>query len=320
MNQLTDSLLLQKVTTTGRQIYPGVNFGIRTADDPYLLPEAMGSDIYQIILVTEGSIILSDTDSRAALLPPQLLCVSYSNPMKTLQITNAKGCSIFFIPQVINYGLFSDSSVPTSDSPTSLQSTRDRAFLAERLLIKPFKQGEISNPFHISVNPILYNRIFDMYVGLRDQFTLQPNNNWPCRGRSYFLELLMLLQNLYAFEKDSQFDLPLPKGDVEIEESIKLLLLHYASRDIRPSDIRGPLGFLQFTTRFKRSTGMNVTSYLRLIRLTVAANLLRNTMLPPTDIALRCGYPGISRFYRDFKKMYAKDPVSYRQSFPDPYG
>jgi AraC family L-rhamnose operon regulatory protein RhaS len=254
------------------------------------------------------------------LLAPQLLCLSYLNPMKRVEINGTKGFSVFFVPKVINSGLFNNFTAPAADSCCSEKSAKDESFLAERLLIKPFKQGEVSNPFHIPLNPVLQDRLTDMYKGLRDQFSLQPNQFWPCRGRSYFLEILMLLQNLYAFKNESALDLPLPKGDAEIEESARIMLLHYSNPRFRMAEARGSMNAFRFGARFKRSTGLSPEAYLRRVRLTVAANLLRNTLLAPTDIAVRSGYKYPSAFDRDFNRFYGKAPMAYRSDFPDPYG
>ncbi len=315
-----DDSLIDSISTIGRDIYPGVSFGIRVKDDPYPLTDAEGHDIYQICVITEGSVILSDEGTQSALIPPQLLCLSYLNPMKRLDVRGAKGFSISFVPKVINYGLFNEQPSLGDDPCRSESSSKIESLLAEKLLIKPFKQGDISNPFHIGLGPALQDRITDMYQGLRDQFVLQPNNNWPCRGRSYFLEILLLLQNLYAFEGDSPLDLPLPKGDPAVEESVKAMLLRYPDPAFRPIGSREPLRSLSVSLRFRRLTGLAPKGYLRLIRLTVAANLMRNTMLSPSDIAVRCGYTNPATFDRDFVKLYRKNPMTYRASFPNPYG
>jgi len=308
---------MENIVTIGREIYPGAQFGIKTSDKPAILEDAYGNDIYQVIVITEGSIVLTDGKEHHALLPPQVLCLSYSNPMKKLELAEAKGFSIFFVPKVINNGLFTED-VYQNDGlyPEGKQET----FLAERLLIKPFKQGEISNPFHLSVNQFLLERLTGMYTGLRDQFSLQPNDSWPCRGRSYFLEILMLLQRLYAFEGDGARDLPLPRGNPIIEEAARMMLLRYSDPRFKVHESSASFGPILFYIFFKRLSGMSPSHYLRNIRLIVAANLMRNTMLPPADIAIRSGYSRLSVFERDFKKYHSLSPIDYRASFPNPYG
>jgi AraC-like DNA-binding protein len=308
---------METIATIGREIYPGISFGIRTSDVPEVLSEAYGQDIYQIMLVTEGSIVMGDGNDRSALLPPQIMCLSYLNPMTRFELRAAKGFSIFFVPRVINNGLFSESATASGLSPAD---TNYEAFLAERLLITPFRQGDISNPFHISANQILLDRLTGMYKGLRDQFTLQPNAYWPCRGRSYFLEILMLLQSLYAFEGGSEPELPLPKGNPVIEEAARTMLLRYPDPDFRMKEVAKPLGYLTFRSSFRRLAGMSPDSYLMSIRLTVAANLLRNTLLAPHDISERAGFPRMSVFESHFKRQHKKTPMQYRGLFPNPYG
>lgn len=64
---------------------------------------------------------------------------------------------------------------------------------------------------------------------------------------------------------------------------------------------------------FRRYLGCSPVEYLRRRRLLRAAELLRTTQAPVTDIALGCGFGTPSYFTGEFKKLMGKTPRQYRK-------
>jgi AraC family cel operon transcriptional repressor len=64
---------------------------------------------------------------------------------------------------------------------------------------------------------------------------------------------------------------------------------------------------------FRKSLGLTPTEYLNALRLDRAADLLRITDRSVTDIALDCGYEGLSYFYRRFARRFGCPPREYRR-------
>ena len=63
---------------------------------------------------------------------------------------------------------------------------------------------------------------------------------------------------------------------------------------------------------FKASTGLPPHAYLRHIRLTRAATMLRATDTRINAVAAACGYRNASRFAAAFRRRYGASPASYR--------
>lgn len=63
----------------------------------------------------------------------------------------------------------------------------------------------------------------------------------------------------------------------------------------------------------RRATGMSFNEYLLSLRMRKAATLLCSTQDSIRDIAVSCGYPAESTFYRVFKKFYGIPPAQYRR-------
>ena len=63
------------------------------------------------------------------------------------------------------------------------------------------------------------------------------------------------------------------------------------------------------------STGMNISSYIKQLRLDKASSMLRNTDTKVRDILKVCGYNTPNAFYKAFKKAYGISPSEYRNVF-----
>ena len=67
-----------------------------------------------------------------------------------------------------------------------------------------------------------------------------------------------------------------------------------------------------FTRFFKNYTGMTFKEYLTRYRLEKARELLIETSLTMTEIAMRCGFSDSRRFIISYKKYYGTTPYQYR--------
>ncbi|MFW5490657.1 MAG: response regulator transcription factor [Desulfovibrio sp.] len=64
---------------------------------------------------------------------------------------------------------------------------------------------------------------------------------------------------------------------------------------------------------FKKSTGENFVSYTTRLRMEQAKELLKQSDLPITAIALELSYNDVQYFYKSFKKMFGMSPSEYRK-------
>ncbi|MBN2616880.1 MAG: helix-turn-helix domain-containing protein [Spirochaetales bacterium] len=151
------------------------------------------------------------------------------------------------------------------------------------------------------------------------QFNNQPDNYWPCRGRSFLLEMLMLLQSLFRIESTNALELEKVGKHNEI---IREMHLRYSEADYNPKKSRNLSGLRGFAELidFKRNTGKTCFEYLEGIRITVAENLLKNTLLEISEISRRCGFISEKEFSKFFISLKKITPLNWRAKFPNPYG
>ena len=55
-------------------------------------------------------------------------------------------------------------------------------------------------------------------------------------------------------------------------------------------------------------------------RIQRAIELIRTTSMNLTDIAMSCGFNNSTNFYKAFRKVTGRTPVSYRQTEEDAHG
>lgn len=63
---------------------------------------------------------------------------------------------------------------------------------------------------------------------------------------------------------------------------------------------------------FKEHFHITISQYINHLRMEHARQLLQETTLPVTEVAMRCGYENVSYFILSFKKMYGNPPLKYR--------
>ena len=65
---------------------------------------------------------------------------------------------------------------------------------------------------------------------------------------------------------------------------------------------------------FKEHIHITLSQYVTYLRLEHAKQLLQDTDIPVTDVAMQSGYQNVSYFIRSFQKAYAVSPLKYRKN------
>ncbi|HCI6133053.1 TPA: helix-turn-helix transcriptional regulator [Klebsiella variicola subsp. variicola] len=85
-------------------------------------------------------------------------------------------------------------------------------------------------------------------------------------------------------------------------------------RPLTASEIAKKSGFSEFYFQhcFKELCGISLATYLRMRKMTVAGNLLKQSTLAISEIGLLVGFDEISSFNRAFRRHYGTSPGKYR--------
>lgn len=128
------------------------------------------------------------------------------------------------------------------------------------------------------------------------------------------LELFVLLSRALKMEWENSIKSKSPKLKELIGISVNFISNNF-ERDISLGDI-AKFVFLSpsyFTRAFKDETGMSPINYLLKIRIERAKELLADTSIKISDIALNVGFSNQQRFNEMFKKYAKVTPLQYRK-------
>lgn len=153
---------------------------------------------------------------------------------------------------------------------------------------------------------VLLNRI------LKERENIEPGSEFL----NYLLvmELFVLLSRALKMEWENSIKTKSPKLRELIGISINFIHTNF-ERDISLGDI-ARFVFLSpsyFTRAFKEETGMSPINYLLKVRIDRAKELLADTGLKISDIALSVGFSNQQRFNEMFKKYAHLTPLQYRK-------
>ena len=97
---------------------------------------------------------------------------------------------------------------------------------------------------------------------------------------------------------------------------VKALIAQHLDTDISCEEIaaRVFLNPIYLNRIFKKETGLSLSEYMQMQRLSLAQDLLVDTDLPVSTVAQRVGYTNFSHFSRLFRKHAGCSPVDYRKA------
>ncbi len=290
--------------TVGRDIYPGFEVKICCERNADYLNDGCLNERYRIVLIKAGSGIFTNANTSQFVTSPAVLCLNERDRVELHNTTGLKLDIMYFEPTCFErYVTFENLEVWKG-------TLNDDAWF-----FRPF--FERSNAFigACSVNRYMAERVGQLIAMTDTELTGQKDDYWPCRSRSYFIELLLLTNSIY--DEDSAHEkVCYGKMTDEIIAVVDWLHLNFLEKITMDAVTR------QFHTnkttlnqKFKAVMGITVTEYINNIRVQIACSFLRKTYLPVKEIMERAGYRDDAHFLRSFKKYVGCPPSEYRNRF-----
>ncbi len=103
---------------------------------------------------------------------------------------------------------------------------------------------------------------------------------------------------------------------VRMNQVIDFVLKNF-SRDISVAEVARLTNMAEnsFSRYFSQRTRKSFTNFVNEVRLNHASKLLIETDKSVTDICMACGYNNLSNFNRQFRRLYDKNPLSFKKLF-----
>ena len=141
------------------------------------------------------------------------------------------------------------------------------------------------------------------------------------RGLSRWLQLLEIL-NLLADSEDLSYicnDIITGQNPVETIRMNKIItfVIRNFQQEILLSEAADIANMAEnsFSRYFSQRTRKTFTSFVNEVRLNNASKLLIDTNKSVSEICMDCGYSNLSNFNRQFRKVYQKNPLSFRKLY-----
>lgn len=292
-------------TTIGRNIYPGFEVKLFCEMNVTSLNNECMNERYRIVYIKEGYGIFRNGNNSQIVTSPSILCINEKDIVELYDTADILLDIMYFEPTCFERYVTFESLELWKNS-----LNHDTWFF------RAFFERTDSYLGACSTNFYLGKRMSQLIAMTDDLLTKQEDDFWPCRSRSYFLELLLMVNHIYS-ENEAHDNLILGKSNDEIDEVLSWLHIHY------PEKITMETLTKQFHTnkttlnqRFKASMGMTVIEYINNLRMQTACSLLKKTYLSVGEIMERSGYRDEAHFSRAFKKHSGCTPSVYRNQFP----
>jgi len=295
------------LTTVGRVYYPGFQVLLWHNPKESFDPALGRGSRFRLILAEQGSGILSDGKRQRLFCAPALICSSESDRPALIHSQDLRAQSLYFHPSVIN-GAFDFCNVR--------QHARGSDWSDQRFL-QPFLPVDGNWAGLFSLGPGTAARISNLFARVSRELAGQRDDSWPCRSRSYFLEILFLLDRLHAAWAKPEQDFL--SEDISLSDVGPVLLYLHSHYDEKFSLDELARNFntnrTTLTRQFHETTGLPVMTYLSRLRINLAALMLRDTELSVSEITGRLGFTNLTHFGRAFRKQIGYSPSEYRRRF-----
>lgn len=265
----------------------------------------------KIVLIHRGNMELSCHHETIQVTAPALLFLNHEDKIE-LEQSDVGDCDVvYFRPEVISDGLQYDVLKGETD-PDSITTLQDRYLLnafyefgKQVTKVRPLNAGSL----HIVQS--LLNRIESELIEQRDGF-------WPCRSRSYFLELLFFVDRndqTDVMERTLSVELHCQKESLELVQNIMTYMNEHISKKITLNELTKRFGVNRNRLNDVFGQAMNKTAmqYLMQMRLKLSTLMLKNTEIPIEEVAYRVGFQDASYFSNKFKATYGSSPLQYRK-------
>ncbi|MNB89137.1 HTH-type transcriptional regulator YesS [compost metagenome] len=291
--------------TIGREVHSGYRIPLFFTEDESCIENTVSLSRWGFILIEKGSGIISSGGLHTPFTSPVVLCINEKEVAKLSSPSDISMKSVYFDPLVVN-SKFNFENVRHAHTDFSATEEQDL------YLLQPFIGSGSKSPGLFTIDTANAQHITKLLRQMNQTLVSQSNFHWPCRSRSLFLEVLILLSKLIHEEESP------PEEDADPNDIANQVLVYLHtnySNKITLNELSRMFHMNRTTMnhQFFQLTNLSIIDYLVKYRVQIAATLLRDTLLPISEIMERVGFHNTTHFWRMFKRHTTLSPSSYRK-------
>ena len=265
------------------------------------------SSTYRIIILEQGVLELKSGSEKIEAKAPCLILLNRNDAPGYRIIQDFKARIIYFQPVVIR----EEFSFDRIDSD-EFEETMGQSIFQDYTLVRFFTyfQDLSEKVFPLHLNDLA--RLKQLFNCMENELLTQRDGYWPCRSRSYFMEILHFIVYTLIVTAPDNTDSP---DQEEFSEICRYLNEHIGDQiTLEILTKQFAINRNKLNDFFVKQTNMTCLNYLLNLRMDLAKILLTKTELPINEISARVGYPDPNYFTKIFRRETGKTPSVFRAS------
>ena len=262
---------------------------------------------FLLIILNAGKLEFKVENGQFCAAAPAFICFDETADPVLISKQKAQYTCIYFHPEFLNVNM--------SFEMLRKKEYGDIASTHDLFLLKPFTD----KAYVVPIAEAQLEKITQAAEFMQEELRNQRDWYWSCRGRSYFMEIIIALERMYGL---IGYGVTHQKSDnTPIIKNAKLrdAILYIESRfdeSITLPDIAKAAGMnhTTLTALMKEELGLTAIECLMKYRITVAEKQLEFTNVPIKDIANMTGFKTVQHFSRVFKSQTGATPAEFRKN------
>ena len=292
--------------TVGRKYNEGKVAKIECVKNDRLQNIDIKDKCFLLIILTAGKLEFNVENERLYAAAPAFICFDETADPMLISKQKAQYTCIYFHPEFLNVNM--------SFEMLRKKDYGDIASTHDLFLLKPFTD----KAYVVPIAEAQLEKITQAAEFMQEELKNQRDWYWSCRGRSYFMEIIIALERMYGLigygvTHQKSDNTPIVKN-AKLRDAV-LYIESCFDESITLPDIAKAAGMnhTTLTALMKEELGLTAIEYLMKYRITVAEKQLEFTSVPIKDIANMTGFKTVQHFSRVFKSQTGATPAEFRK-------
>ena len=293
--------------TVGRKYNEGKVAKIECVRNDRLQNIDIKDKCFLLIILTAGKLEFKVENERFCAPAPAFICFDETADPVLISKQKAQYTCIYFHPEFLNVNM--------SFEMLRKKEYGDIASTHDLFLLKPFTD----KAYVVPIAEAQLEKITQAAEFMQEELRNQRDWYWSCRGRSYFMEIIIALERMYGLIGYGATHQKSDNTPIIKNAKLRDAVLYIESRfdeSVTLPDIAKAAGMnhTTLTALMKEELGLTAIEYLMKYRITVAKKQLEFTNVPIKDIANMVGFKTVQHFSRVFKAQTGATPAEFRKS------